>query len=159
MTIRKRLSHYLTIAALLTFSLTATAQSTVSGQTLAGAWNSALTFNEGGAPFCAPAPGVFLETRPGSGTVIADSCYASEGAGYGSWVRTAHNQFAITFIGNSFGPDGTVATTYKVRGTVSLSPTLNSFSGPFQAQFFDLAGNLLGTVTGTVTSVRIVVEP
>ena len=84
---------------------------------------------------------------------------AREGAGYGSWVRTANNRFASTFIGNSFGPDGTVAATYKVRASASLGPTGNTFTGPFTTEFFDLAGNLLGTVTGTVSAVRIVIEP
>ena len=159
MSISRRISRYLTIAAMLAFSTTAMAQSAVSGQTLEGAWNGTLVFQEQGLPPCAPAGAVFTAVSPGRGTVIAESCYASEGAGYGSWVRTANNKFAITFIGNSFGPDGTVVTTYKVRGSLSLSPTGNSFAGPFKTEFFDLAGSILGTVTGTVSAVRIVVEP
>jgi hypothetical protein len=67
--------------------------------------------------------------------------------------------FSITFIGNSFGPGGTVAASYKVRAWVSLGPTVNTFTGPFKTEFFDLAGNLLGTATGTVSAVRIAVEP
>jgi hypothetical protein len=128
---------------MLAFSTTAMAQSTVSGQTLEGAWNGTLVFQEQGLPPCAPAGAVFTAVSPGRGTVIAESCYASEGAGYGS----------------SFGPDGTVVATYKVRASVSLGPTGNSFAGPFKTEFFDLAGNSLGTVTGTVSAVRIVVEP
>jgi hypothetical protein len=159
MTIGTRTSRWLTIAAMLAFTSTATAQSTISGQTLAGAWNATVVFDQQGLPPCAPAGGVFTAVSPGRGTVIVESCYASEGAGYGSWVRTAKNRFAATFIGNSFGPDGTVASTYKVRAWVSLGPTGDAFTGPFTTQFFDLAGNLLGTVTGTVSAVRIVVEP
>jgi hypothetical protein len=102
---------------------------------------------------------VFTAITPGRGTVIAESCYASEGAGYGSWARTANHAFASTFIGNSFGPDGTVAATYKVRATVALDPSGDTFTGPFTTDFFDLAGNLLGTVTGTVGAARIAVEP
>jgi hypothetical protein len=102
---------------------------------------------------------VFTTVSPGRGTVIAESCYASEGAGYGSWVRTADSRFAATFIGNSFGPDGTVVSTYKVRASVSLGPTGDAFTGPFTTEFFELTGNLLGTVTGTVSAARIMVEP
>jgi hypothetical protein len=102
---------------------------------------------------------VFTAVSPGRGTVIAESCYASEGAGYGSWVRRTNNRFAATFIGNSFGPDGTVVSTYKVRARVSLGPMGDTFTGPFTTEFFDLTGNPLGTVTGTVSGARIVVEP
>jgi hypothetical protein len=168
MTISRRAYRYLPVlamlacistGAMLAFASTSAAQSTSSGQTLEGAWNATLVFDQQGLPPCAPAGGVITETSPGRGTLIAESCYASEGAGYGSWVRTAGNQFAATFIGNSFGPDGTVAATYKVRAWVSLGPTDDTFSGPFTTEFFDLGGNLLGTVTGTVSAARIVVEP
>ena len=159
MTIRRHTILSLTIAAMLAFTSTAPAQSTVSGQTIEGAWNVTVVFNQQGLPPCAPAGTVFTAISPGRGTLIADSCYATESAGYGSWVRTANNQFAATFIGNSFGPDGTVATTYKVRAWASLGPTGDTFTGPFTTQFFGLTGNLLGTVTGTVSAVRIVVEP
>jgi hypothetical protein len=168
MTMNRRACRYLTIGAMLAFTSTgamlaftstATAQSMFSGRTLEGAWNATLVFDQQGLPPCAPAGAVITAVSPGSGTVIAESCYASEGAGYGSWVRTARNRFAATFIGNSFGPDGTVAATYKVRAWVSLGPSEDAFSGPFTTDFFDLAGNLLGTVTGTVSAARIVVEP
>lgn len=158
MTISRRI-RCLTIGAMVAFTSTATAQSTVSGQTLEGAWNVTVVFDQQGLPPCAPAGTVITAVSPGRGTIIAESCYASEGAGYGSWARTANNRFAATFIGNSFGPDGTVAATYKVRAWVSLGPTGDAFSGPFTTEFFDLAGNLLGTVTGTVSAARIVVEP
>ena len=159
MTISRRWLRCLTIAAILAFTSTGTAQSTVSGQTLEGAWNVTIVFDQPGLPPCASAGSVFTTVSPGRGTVIAESCYASEGAGYGSWVRTADSRFAATFIGNSFGPDGTVVSTYKVRASVSLGPTGDAFTGPFTTEFFELTGNLLGTVTGTVSAARIMVEP
>jgi hypothetical protein len=110
-------------------------------------------------PRCAPAGTMFTAVSPVRGIVIAESCYASERAGYSSWVRTANNRFAATFIVNSFAPDGTVVATYKVRAWVSLGPTGDAFTSPFTTESLDLAGNLLGTVTGTVSGVRIVVEP
>jgi hypothetical protein len=90
---------------------------------------------------------------------MADYCYATEGVGYGVWERTGQNVFAITFKGNSFGPDGTVAASYKVRATVSLDPATNTFGGPFETQIFDLSNNVLDTLTGTVHAVRITSEP
>ena len=159
MTINKRQSLYLMTAALLIAGVAAMAQSPNSGTTLEGAWNVSLAFDQSGLPFCAPAPTVAIATAPGRGTLIADSCWASEGAGYGVWARTGHNQFNITFRGNSFGPNGTVASSYKVRAVVSLDTSTSAFSGPFQTQVLDLQGNLLATFTGRVSGVRIVLEP
>jgi len=159
MTISKRKSVYLLIAAILIAGIAVGAQSPNSGQALEGAWNVAVSFDRGGLPLCAPAPSVAIATTANRGTVIADSCYASEGAGYGAWEKTGNNQFAITFKGNSFGPDGTVATSYKVRARVSLDASTNAFSGPFQTQIFDLSGNVLDTLTGRVNAVRITSEP
>ena len=159
MTISKRKSVYLLIAAILIGGIAVGAQSPNSGQVLEGAWNVAVAFDRGGLPLCAPAPSIAIATTANRGTVIADSCYASEGAGYGVWEKTGNNQFSITFKGNSFGPDGTVATSYKVRARVSLDASTNAFSGPFQTQIFDLSGNVLDTLTGTVNAVRITSEP
>jgi hypothetical protein len=159
MTIISRTFRGLVVATMLALTSTATAQSMASGRTLEGAWNVTVVFEQQGLPPCAPAGTVFTTITPGRGTVIAESCFASEGAGYGSWVHTANDRFAATFIGNSFGPDGTVAATYKVRAWVALNPSADTFSGPFTTEFFDLAGNLLGTVTGTVSAARIVVDP
>lgn len=159
MIVRSRTFRCFAIATMLALTSTAAAQSTLSPRTLEGTWNVTVLFDRPGLPPCAPAGAVFTAITPARGTVIAESCYASEGAGYGSWARTANNEFASTFIGNSFGPDGTVVATYKVRATVALGGPGDTFSGPFTTDFFDLEGNLLGTVTGTVSAARIVVEP
>ena len=159
MTIGKAISTSLAVAVILAFSITAMTQAAVQEHTLEGAWNVTIAFQDPALPKCAPAGAVVTAVSPGSGTLIAESCYASEGAGYGAWIRTAHNQFAITFLGNSFGPTGTVVSTYKVRASVSLGPTANSFAGPFKTEAFDLAGNSLGTATGRVSGVRIVAKP
>jgi hypothetical protein len=155
-----RLFRYLASAAMLTVSALAMSQSPSPSpdRGIEGAWNVTVTFNAQGLPPCAPAGTLITAVNANSGSIMAESCYASEGAGYGSWVRTGPNQFAATFIGNSFGAGGTVASTYKVRSSVSLG-SANTFSGPFTTDFFDLQGHLLGTVTGTVSAVRIPVEP
>jgi hypothetical protein len=159
MTISKRHSVYLLTAAILITGVAIGAQSPNSGQALDGAWTVAVAFDRAGLPLCAPAPSLAIATTANRGTVIADSCFASEGAGYGVWERTGNNEFAITFKGNSFGPDGTVATSYKVRARVSLDASTKAFSGPFQTQIFDLSGNVLDTLTGRVNAVRITSEP
>lgn len=159
MTITRRDALCMLIAPILITCLAAMAQSPDSNGALEGAWNVAVAFDRPGLPACAPAPSVAISTAPGRGLVIADSCYASEGVGYGVWERTGHNRFAITFKGNSFGPDGTVAASYKVRATVSLDPSTNTFGGPFETQIFDLSNNILDTLTGRVSAVRVSSEP
>jgi hypothetical protein len=156
--ISKRIFACLLIV-VMTAAMTAGAQSPNSSLGLEGSWNTTIVFDQPGLPPCAPAPSIAIAITPQRGTIIADSCYSSESVGYGSWIRTANNQYAVTFIGNSFAPDGTVATSYKVRATLSVGATGDTFAGPFQTQIFDLAGHLLDTLTGRVSGVRIVVEP
>ncbi|HEY1342349.1 MAG TPA: hypothetical protein VGF59_32805 [Bryobacteraceae bacterium] len=137
-------------AAALVFGIAALAQSdSRSGQSIEGAWQASITLPPG-MPYCAPAGA--LATR--DGLVLAESCYASEGAGYGAWTRTGNREFAVTFTGNSFGTDGTVAARYKVRASVTLASNGNSFSGPYSTQFFDLSGNPTDSFSGTVTGTR-----
>ena len=160
MTTTKRLSLFLVLVAALALTVIGAAQSVSSGQSLDGAWNVSVQFTDRGFPPCAPAGTVATSAGPGYGTLIAESCYASEGAGYGSWVRTGPNQFSTTFIGNSFDSNGIVASTYKVRAHLSLGSARNAFSGPFTTECFDLNGTPLGPpVQGTISGVRIEAEP
>ena len=140
--------RFVSAAALLLFGVSALAQSD-SAPRIDGVWQTSITVPEG-SPFCAPAPA--LATR--DGLVFAESCYASEGAGYGIWVRTGNREYSITFTGNSFGADGTVTAKYKVRASVALAPDGNSFSGTYKTDIFDLAGNPTGAFHGTVAGTR-----
>jgi hypothetical protein len=128
------------------------AQSGPARQTLKGAWNVTIDF-QGVIPTCS-APS--LMTRDGG--VIANACAANESPGYGQWVRTGNNEFAVTFVGLEYGPGGGANGSYKVRAKVSIGNDSQEFIGPFQTDMFDLDGNLIFTVTGTVTGRRVVVE-
>jgi len=155
MKIGRRALGYFLAATFLALTFTAVAQPDPdSGRSLEGAWQVSITLRDG-LPFCAPAGA--LATR--DGLVLAESCYASEGAGYGVWARRDNGQFAITFTGNSFGPDNTVNGKYKVRATVTLAPNRNSISGHYKTDFFDVGGHPAGSTTGTVSGVRIPLEP
>ena len=157
MNIRRTL-RYLPAAAVLAFGISASAQpNPSSGQTIEGAWEVSITL-PGGFPFCASAG--TIATR--DGLVLVESCYASDGAGYGVWPRVGNGQFATTFTGNSFGPGGVVIGKYKVRATVTLSSDGNSFSGTYRTDILDVAGNPLSqpvATTGTMSGVRIKLEP
>ncbi|MBZ5625805.1 MAG: hypothetical protein LAQ69_45005 [Acidobacteriia bacterium] len=156
MTIGRRTLRYLPAAAVLFLGISATAQpSPNSGQSLEGAWQVSITLPEGlPAPPCAPAG--TLATH--DGLVLAESCWGFAGAAYGVWARTAHGQFAITMTGNSYGGDGAVAGTYKVRAKVTLAPDGRSFSGEYHTDTFDVAGKQLGSFTGRIRAVCIQLE-
>jgi hypothetical protein len=98
-----------------------------------------------------------LFTRDGK--VVAPSPSASGSTGVGEWVRTAHRQFAITFVAFGRNSTGNPAVTAKVRVSVTLNESGDELSGRFQNEISDLSGNLITTLTGTVHGVRIQVEP
>jgi hypothetical protein len=128
---------------------------TADTQTLAGAWNTTLVFDDPSLPGC---------TTPGldssDGGIVAQSCDVSESPGYGQWRRIGHSEFAVTFIGVVFGPAGTgITNTYNVRATLHLSKDGQTSSGPFLTEIFALDGTLLFSVTGTVNRKRVGVEP
>ena len=126
-----------------------------SNQSLEGAWSVALTFNQDGLPLCAPSPAVATS----DGNILAESCFASESTGYGSWTRIGNREFAITFIGNSFGQDGLVAFKYKVRAQVRIGDQGEMFTGRFRTDIFDLTDTLKATFTGRLHATRVEVEP
>jgi hypothetical protein len=154
------------LCAALLFLLTAVAgigyaQSGSSEQNLAGAWNVTIDFG-GVLPACsAPA----LNTRDGG--IVSNACFPNESTGYGQWMRTGNGEFAITFVGLEYEVDedtgavlgASTTGTYKVRANITLSSDAQQFTGPFKTEIFDLDGNLIFTVTGTVTAKRVVVEP
>jgi len=123
-------------------------------ETLAGAWNVTIVFDDPSATGCtAPT----LNTSDGG--IVAQGCDVSESPGYGQWRRIGPREFAVTFVGVNFGPMGTGITgTYKVRGTLTLSKDGQMSSGPFLTEVFALGGPLLFSATGTVTLQRVAVE-
>ena len=151
-----RSGYIILLCLLIAFAGMGYAQSGSSEQNLMGAWNVNIDFG-GVIPACS-AP--TLNTRDGG--IVANPCAANESPGYGQWVRTGNGEFALTFVGLEYdlaAPGGTANGTYKVRASVSLSNDSQEFSGPFQTDIFDLNGNLVLTVKGTVTAKRVVVEP
>ena len=153
----RRTPRYLSAAVILAFGISASAQPNPnSGQSIEGSWEVSISL-PGGFPFCASAG--TIATR--DGLVVAESCYASEGVGYGIWARVGNGQFAITFTGNSFDPGGVVVGKYKVRATVTLSSNGNSFTGTYRTDILDVAGKPLNppvAITGTLRGVRIKLE-
>jgi len=69
-------------------------------------------------------------------------------------VRQLAGIRAVTYVSSQ-----EVTERRKVRATGSLDPSTNTFGGPFETQIFDLSNNVLDTLTGTVSAVRIPSEP
>src|SRR5689334_15513573 len=91
----RRMYRLIPAAAILAFVILALAQPNPhSGQSIAGAWQVSITLPNG-YPFCAPSGTL----ATGDGLILAESCYASEGPGYGVWERTGNGRFGITFTG------------------------------------------------------------
>ena len=118
MMIRTRTFCCFAIATMLALTSTAAAQSPPLSRTLEGAWTVTVVFDQQGLLPCAPAGALFTTITPGRGTVIAESCYASEGAGYGSWARTASNEFASVPL--SERGDATPASPFASRLTAEI---------------------------------------
>jgi hypothetical protein len=142
-----------TIVLLAAASVTHAQSFSNSPQTLEGAWNVAITAQ--GSVLCT-APAVFSR----EGTVIADPCSGTQlGIGYGAWVRTGNREFAGTFIGNIYnGSTGQIIGRYKVRSVGTLQPDRETLTGVFKTDSFDLAGNLLSSISGSLLGKRIQVE-
>jgi hypothetical protein len=136
------------IATLLSVGFTASGSSP---QNLRGAWN--VTIELDGSVLCT-APSLITA----DGGVVANACAPSESPGYGEWVRTGNREFAVTFVGHEYAPDGSQIGTYKVRARGSLGEDSQTFSGPFTSDIFDLNGKLIVSFNGTVRGRRIVVE-
>jgi hypothetical protein len=150
---RRRFAVVLVCSTLMGSVLMGLAQIGQGGQTLAGAWNVSIHF-DGGIPPCA-APAVFNA----DGGIVANACSLSESPGYGTWVRVRDHEFASTFIGLEYGPDGSTVGTYKVRAKATLSGDGLTFTAPFKTEVFGLDGTVMFAATGTVTARRILVEP
>jgi hypothetical protein len=96
-------------------------------ETRAGAWSTTIVFDDPSIAGCT-SPG--LDTSDGG--VVAQGCDVTESPRYGQWQRIGHREFAVTFVGVTFGPEGTgINGTYKVRATLQLSKDGETSGGPF----------------------------
>jgi hypothetical protein len=148
----RRITSLVAGGALALLSSVATVQSGSTSDTLVGAWNVRIEFD--GFPPCS-APGLMTA----DGGIVANACTNLESPGYGQWARIGNREFAVTFAGLEFAPDGSSIGTYKVKARVTLTKDGAMFSGPFTTDIFDQDGRVILTVTGLVRATRIQVEP
>jgi hypothetical protein len=89
------------------------------------------------------------------GTMINSS--NSGGVGPGVWEKINNDEYQTTF--NELFMEGDQQRIGRVRGTVRVSQDKESFSGQFTTEVFDQDSNLLFSISGTVTGIRMHVEP
>ena len=133
------------------------AQGTPNGRkTLVGAW-----FNTVTPTLVEPFVGLGTFSADGGVTNISSVSLGAplESPGYGQWVKTGPDTYAVTFLTISADAAGHHTLTSKVRANLWVSANGDDFIGDFQVDFFDPGGALLVSDTGIVTGTRIKVEP
>jgi hypothetical protein len=120
---------------------------------LEGAWLVTTTPEGPGAP--PPFP-VLIMFAAGGGLV--DFAHPPS-PGFGAWVRTGADTFALTFLALLFDPQGKFAGTQKVRAQAKLSQDGATYTGPGVTEMFDATGKLVATFKSQAHATRITVEP
>jgi hypothetical protein len=127
----------------------------------AGAWVGTVTSGPGGPP---PFRVLMNFTADGNfiGSGDGDS-FSGASPGHGVWERiggTSSRTYAVTFLQLFYAPDSSPTFLSKVRQTVILNSSGNTWEGPATVEFFTPDGTTLlfaGTATGRAT--RIQSEP
>ena len=91
----------------------------------------------------------------GGGLVETES--TAPGIGLGSWESRGRGRVAVTFQRFEFNAEGVPAGRTVVRTEVTVSG--EEFSGPFEFDAFDPAGNVVFSSGGTATGTRFAVQP
>jgi hypothetical protein len=94
------------------------------------------------------------------GTEIQNSA-GVPGGGFclGVWGQTGFLTYELNHFPIAFDPTtGKVANYINIREQVTLSPSGDSFTGPFSEDIYDAQGNHLQQLTGTVEATRITVD-
>ena len=112
-------------------------------------FKSLSTFTEGGC-------WIFTD----QGDVITESDFPHVySAGQGVWVHQGGRTFSQTAVQLLSDLKGDLLGINKVRQTLTLNESGDAYSVVWKADFIDPAGNLIGSVEGTIESRRIKDEP
>jgi len=127
---------------------------------IVGSWLETVTFSGVSAP---PPLKSLVTFIPDGSLVVADQGNVTTeivfSAGHGAWVHLGGRTFAWTVIELISDLNGNLLGTLKVRGQYTVNESGNSYSGQFQAEIADTAGNLIDSAEGTNEGQRIQVEP
>lgn len=103
------------------------------------------------------------QTQPSYvGTAQFEGNGTLSGAGtMGQWVRTGNQEFAFTFLANTFDTTGNYTGTHRVRGMITLRDDAVTATGKTLLEILDPTGAIVFTAPGptTFTGVKLVVTP
>jgi hypothetical protein len=101
-----------------------------------------------------------FEVFHGDGTemMVDTAPPASDNVCVGVWVQTSGLAVKLNHPSWTFDDKGNLNGTATIRMDITLDPNSNSFTGAFIVDVFDLAGNNLVHLVGTVTGKRVTVD-
>jgi hypothetical protein len=90
--------------------------------------------------------------------MVDTSAPASDNVCIGVWAQTNGNTIKLNHPSWTFDSNGNLNGTATIRTTVTAGPHANTFAGTFTVDVFDLAGNKILHLAGTVTGKRITAD-
>jgi hypothetical protein len=153
----KQIFIALIIATMTTITAFAQTRHSPDWATPTGAWSGTVTAGPGGPP-----PFRVLMNFTADGNFIGSGDGDSFSGGspqHGVWERigdTSSRTFAVTFLQLFYAPDSSPTAMVKVRQTVILNRSGDTWEGPATVDIFAPDGTLVfaGTATGTATRIR-----
>ncbi len=127
-----------------------------------GSWMGVVTAGTGGPP---PFRVLMNFTKDGGFTASGDGDVGTTQSGspqYGVWERVGgrnSRRFAVTFFQLFYAPDSSPTGLHKIRQTVILSRSGDTWQGPATVDIFAPNGTLVFSGTATATATRIQSEP
>ncbi len=125
-----------------------------------GSWMGVVTAGTGGPP---PFRVLMNFTKDGGFTASGDGDnFVGGSPQYGVWERVGgrnSRRFAVTFFQLFYAPDSSPTGLHKIRQTVILSHSGDTWQGPGKVDIFAPNGTLVFSGTATATATRIQSEP
>jgi len=105
----------------------------------------------------------FLEsfkTWHGDGTEFENAFLPPLGGNicFGVWKEVAPRTVKLHHLGLNFNPGGSIAGTFTIDETDTVSPDGNSYKGMFDFKVFDVSGKQVVEIKGTMVGKRITVS-
>ncbi len=126
-----------------------------------GSWIGVVTSAPGGPP---PFRVLMTFNKDGGFTGTGDGDnFAGGSPQHGVWERVSGSgnsrRFAVTFLQLFYAPDSSPTGLHKIRQTVILSKSGDTWEGPAVVDIFAPDGTLVFSATATATATRIRSEP